>query len=74
MNAAEIPYGVPDLMMQELREVRNSLQEAMKPLSLEARQTWLHEQTEKGLLEHRYRLVSHPDRPNAYKVQKVGPA
>ena len=71
MNAAELPYGVPDLMMQELREVRNSLQDAMKPLSPEARQAWLHEQTEKGLSEHGYKLIPHPDRPNAYKVQKI---
>jgi hypothetical protein len=71
MNIAELPYGAPDPMMEEIREIRTRIQETMKSLSQEERQAWLHEQAVKGLLEHGYRLVPHPDRPNAYKVQEI---
>jgi len=70
-NTAELPYGAPDPMMEELRSIRNEIQEILEPLSLEEQRFWFHEQARKELRSVGCDLFPHPDRPRAFKIQEV---
>ena len=53
-----------DPMMDELRQIRDSISAQLLPLSLEDRLHWVQEQTARTLTESGYELRPHPTMPN----------
>lgn len=66
----ELPYGRPDPMMQELRDIRADIARDTHGMSHEERSEWFAERAKAAVAALGYELHPHPDRPRGSKLVK----